>query len=406
MAITLAGIAFITLVGWRFTPRREENPTNSKLFSVGEYVTELRIPADSPHAGSTLHSLLTGAGDEPDIVVLALIRGEERQAVPSTYKVLREGDVLLVEADTTSLQTFLDTTGLELAHQALDDQEEESGSEKNNDSIADEMSDEDSAEDDKTASVRIAKGELHLVEAVIAPESSLVGQTANRLQLRERYQLNIVAVARLGYLPLAERGLRLGSTRNTAMASGIFLASIAAIVTGLLAAPVALVAGAVAMVLVKLMTAAEAYKSIDWSVIVLLAAMIPVGQAMETTGGAGLIAAQMLVLGENLSVASVLVMILVSTTLLSNVVNNAAAAIVVAPIALSLASELQMPSDAVLMAVAVGASCAFMTPIGHQSNALVMEPKGYEFGDYWRLGLPLTLVVTVVAVPVIMLVWT
>ena len=406
MAITLAGIAFITLVGWRFTPRREENPTNSKLFSVGEYVTELRIPADSPHAGSTLHSLLTGAGDEPDIVVLALIRGEERQAVPSTYKVLREGDVLLVEADTTSLQTFLDTTGLELAHQALDDQEEESGSEKNNDSIADEMSDEDSAEDDKTASVRIAKGELHLVEAVIAPESSLVGQTANRLQLRERYQLNIVAVARLGYLPLAERGLRLGSTRNTAMASGIFLASIAAIVAGLLAAPVALVAGAVAMVLVKLMTAAEAYKSIDWSVIVLLAAMIPVGQAMETTGGAGLIAAQMLVLGENLSVASVLVMILVSTTLLSNVVNNAAAAIVVAPIALSLASELQMPSDAVLMAVAVGASCAFMTPIGHQSNALVMEPKGYEFGDYWRLGLPLTLVVTVVAVPVIMLVWT
>jgi len=406
VAITLAGIAFITLVGWRFTPRREENPTNSKLFSVGEYVTELRIPADSPHAGSTLHSLLTGAGDEPDIVVLALIRGEERQAVPSTYKVLREGDVLLVEADTTSLQTFLDTTGLELAHQALDDQEEESGSEKNNDSIADEMSDEDSAEDDKTASVRIAKGELHLVEAVIAPESSLVGQTANRLQLRERYQLNIVAVARLGYLPLAERGLRLGSTRNTAMASGIFLASIAAIVAGLLAAPVALVAGAVAMVLVKLMTAAEAYKSIDWSVIVLLAAMIPVGQAMETTGGAGLIAAQMLVLGENLSVASVLVMILVSTTLLSNVVNNAAAAIVVAPIALSLASELQMPSDAVLMAVAVGASCAFMTPIGHQSNALVMEPKGYEFGDYWRLGLPLTLVVTVVAVPVIMLVWT
>lgn len=441
VAITLAGIAFITLVGWRFTPRREESPANSKLFSVGEYVTELRIPADSPHAGSTLHSLLTGAGDEPDIVVLALIRGEERQAVPSTYKVLREGDVLLVEADTTSLQTFLDTTGLELAHQALDDQEEESGSEKNNDSIAVEISDEDSAEDDKTASVRIAKGELHLVEAVIAPESSLVGQTANRLQLREHYQLNIVAVARLGYrlkrrlgdirfnagdillvqgfedslggtlaelgcLPLAERGLRLGSTRNTAMASGIFLASIAAIVTGLLAAPVALVAGAVAMVLVKLMTAAEAYKSIDWSVVVLLAAMIPVGQAMETTGGASLIAAQMLVLGENLSVASVLVMILVSTTLLSNVVNNAAAAIVVAPIALSLAGELQIASDAVLMAVAVGASCAFMTPIGHQSNALVMEPGGYEFGDYWRLGLPLTVIVTVVAVPMIMLVWT
>ncbi|GGE52799.1 permease [Streptosporangium jomthongense] len=441
VAITLAGIAFITLVGWRLAPRREESPANSKLFSIGEYVTELRIPTDSPHAGGTLHSLLTAAGDEPDIVVLALIRGEKRLTVPSTYKILREGDVLLVEADTTSLQTFLDKTGLKLAQQAIDDEEVENGSDKTSDSAETKTAGSDNAETDKAAPMRIAKGELHLVEAVIAHDSSLVGQTANRLQLRERYQLNIVAVARLGYrlkrrlgdirfnagdillvqgfedslsgtlaelgcLPLAERGLRLGSPRNTAKASGIFAASIAAIVTGLLSAPVALVAGAVTMVLAKLLSAAEAYKSIDWSVIVLLAAMIPVGQALETTGGAGLIAAQMLVLGENLSVASVLVMILVGTLLLSNVVNNAAAAIVVAPIALSLASELQIPSDAVLMAVAVGASCAFMTPIGHQSNALVMEPGGYEFGDYWRLGLPLSAVVTAVAVPVIMLVWT
>ena len=444
VAITLAGIAFITLVGWRLTPRREERSADSKLFSVGEYLTELRLPKESVHAGSTLHSLLETAGDEADVVVLALIRDEKLQAVPSTYQILREGDVLLIEADTSSLQVFLDKTRLELANQAVEDEAADENSEEENISGASERNSGESEgadDNDEDASARIAKGELYLVEAVIAPESSLVGQTANRLKLRERNQLNIVAVARLGYrlkqrlgdirfnagdillvqgfedslsgtlaelgcLPLAERGLRLGSSRNTAMASGIFLASIAVIVTGLLSAPVALVAGAVAMVLVNLMSAAEAYKAIDWSVIVLLAAMIPVGQAMETTGGAALIASQMLVLGENLSVASVLVMVLVGTALLSNVVNNAAAAIVVAPIALSLASELQVPSDAVLMAVAVGASCAFMTPIGHQSNALVMEPGGYEFGDYWRLGLPLTVIVTVVAVPVIMLVWT
>ena len=444
VAITLAGIAFITLVGWRLTPRREERSADSKLFSVGEYLTELRLPKESVHAGSTLHSLLETAGDEADVVVLALIRDEKLQAVPSTYKILREGDVLLIEADTSSLQVFLDKTRLELANQAVEDEAADENSEEENISGASERNSGESEgadDNDEDASARIAKGELYLVEAVIAPESSLVGQTANRLKLRERNQLNIVAVARLGYrlkqrlgdirfnagdillvqgfedslsgtlaelgcLPLAERGLRLGSSRNTAMASGIFVASIAIIVTGLLSAPVALVAGAVAMVLVNLMSAAEAYKAIDWSVIVLLAAMIPVGQAMETTGGAALIASQMLVLGENLSVASVLVMVLVGTTLLSNVVNNAAAAIVVAPIALSLASELQVPSDAVLMAVAVGASCAFMTPIGHQSNALVMEPGGYEFGDYWRLGLPLTAIVTVVAVPVIILVWT
>lgn len=444
VAITLAGIAFITLVGWRLTPRREERSADSKLFSVGEYLTELRLPKESVHAGSTLHSLLETAGDEADVVVLALIRDEKLQAVPSTYQILREGDVLLIEADTSSLQVFLDKTRLELANQAVEDEAADENSEEENISGASERNSGESEgadDNDEDASARIAKGELYLVEAVIAPESSLVGQTANRLKLRERNQLNIVAVARLGYrlkqrlgdirfnagdillvqgfedslsgtlaelgcLPLAERGLRLGSSRNTAMASGIFLASIAVIVTGLLSAPVALVAGAVAMVLVNLISAAEAYKAIDWSVIVLLAAMIPVGQAMETTGGAALIASQMLVLGENLSVASVLVMVLVGTALLSNVVNNAAAAIVVAPIALSLASELQVPSDAVLMAVAVGASCAFMTPIGHQSNALVMEPGGYEFGDYWRLGLPLTVIVTVVAVPVIMLVWT
>lgn len=330
VAITLGGVAFITLIGWRLTPRREENSANSKLFSVGEYLTELVVPVDSPHAGATLHSLLTGAGDEPDIVVLALIRGEQRNAVPSTYKILREGDVLLIEADTTSLQTFLDKTGLELAHQAIGDQEEENGSEDTRDDAVEKSGGAAYSENGQDSPARLAKGELHLVEAVIAPESSLVGQTANRLQLRERYQFNIVAVARLGYrlkrrlgnirfnagdillvqgfedslggtlaelgcLPLAERGLRLGSPRKTAVASGIFLASIIAIVTGMLSAPVALVAGAVAMVLVKLMSAAEAYKSIDWSVIVLLAAMIPVGQALETTGGAGLIAAQMLV---------------------------------------------------------------------------------------------------------------
>ncbi|MBK1886289.1 SLC13 family permease [Marinobacter sp. DY40_1A1] len=443
VAITLAGIVFITLIGWRLTPRREEASANAKLFSVGEYLTELRLPKDSNHAGSTLHSLLAAAEDEADIVVLALIRDEKLQAVPSTYKILREGDVLLVEADTSSLQVFLDKTKLELANQAVED-EGADDAEKSKDKVigdASEGNGKNVEKDDEKAAARIDKGELYLVEAVIAPESSLVGQTANRLRLRERNQLNIVAVARLGQrlkrrigdirfnagdillvqgfedslsgtlaelgcLPLAERGLKLGSPRNTAMASGIFLVSIAVIVAGLLSAPVALVAGAVAMVLVKLMSASEAYKAIDWSVIVLLAAMIPVGQAMESTGGAALIASQMLVLGENLSIASVLAMILVGTTLLSNVVNNAAAAIVVAPISLSLASELQMPSDAVLMAVAVGASCAFMTPIGHQSNALVMEPGGYEFGDYWRLGLPLTIIVTIVAVPMIMLVWT
>jgi di/tricarboxylate transporter len=159
------------------------------------------------------------------------------------------------------------------------------------------------------------------------------------------------------------------------------------------------------MVLVRLLEPAEAYRAIDWSVIVLLAAMIPVGQALETTGGADSIAAQILAVAQGQPSWLALGIILVGAMALSNVVNNAAAAVLVAPIALGLSEQLGLAPDAALMAVAVGASCAFLTPIGHQSNALVMEPGGYRFGDYWRLGLPLSVVVTVVAVPVILWVW-
>jgi len=158
-------------------------------------------------------------------------------------------------------------------------------------------------------------------------------------------------------------------------------------------------------VLARLMEPAEAYRAIDWSVIVLLAAMIPVGQALETTGGADSIAAQLLAVAQGQASWLALGIILVGAMALSNVVNNAAAAVLVAPIALGLSEQLGLAPDAALMAVAVGASCAFLTPIGHQSNALVMEPGGYRFGDYWRLGLPLSVVVTVVAVPVILWVW-
>ena len=443
LAVTVAGIAFITLVGWRLTPRRDDGDGGKKLFSVGDYVTELRVPEGSASAGVTLHSLLTESGESDDLAVLALIRDGARKITPSTFTVMREGDLLLIEANTESLQAFLDNTGLELATGALLAPQRELDNETTNaDGLPEDSSDEPSAdEEDAKAPISLDEGDLQLMEVVVSPGSTLLGLSANRLGLRERYLLNVVAVARrgqriqsrlgdirfqagdillvqgtqdgltetlitLGCLPLAERGLRLGSSRKVALAAAVFGASIAAVVSGLLSAPVALVAGAVAMVLVGLLSAEEAYKSIDWSIIVLLAAMIPVGQALETSGGAQLLANQMLALGGDFSLAAVLAMLLVVTLLLSNVINNAAAAIVVAPVALSLATSLNVPTDAVLMAVAIGASSAFMTPIGHQSNALVMEPGGYQFGDYWRLGLPLSIIVTVVAVPMIMLVWT
>ncbi|GGY84296.1 SLC13 family permease [Marinobacter zhanjiangensis] len=407
-AITLVGVAFISLIGWRLTPRRGEADNDEKLFSVGDYVTELRIPEESDYVGRTLHDLLSDSHDDADLAVLGLIRDDSRKLAPSTYQVLQAGDLLLVQADTDSLQAVVDKAGLELG----------------------------STPDDAA----LDEGDSRIAEAVVTPDSSLIGHSANRLRLRERHGLNIIAVARQGHridkrvgqvalragdillvqghdeelegalreigcLPLAERGLRFGIQRRIWIAGGIFLAAIGLILSGLLAAPVALVAAAVAMVLVNILDTTEAYQAIDWSIIVLLGAMIPVGGALESTGGAGLIASALLSVGQGLSPALLLAVLMVGTMLLSNVVNNAAAAILVAPIALSLSGQLGIASDATLMAVAVGASCAFLTPIGHQSNALVMEPGGFSFGDYWRLGVPLSALVVAVAVPMILLVW-
>ncbi|WP_226595944.1 SLC13 family permease [Marinobacter nauticus] len=426
LAITLAGIVFIGLIGWRLTPKREDPAAGEKLFSVGDYLTELKLPEGSDFAGGTLHNLLTAGDSQNNLVVLSLIRDDKTTPAPSTFTILRENDVLLVEADTESLGEFLEITGLALASGAPDEETEEN----------------DTGDEGRRqqAEKELVAGDARLIEAVVTPGSQLVGRTANRLNLRERYSVNVVAVARqghrlkqrladirfrsgdillvqgfeetlpgnlrtLGCLPLAERGLAFGREKRLGLAGGLFAVAIVSIVAGWVTPPVALVACAVAMVLAGLLEASDVYKAIDWSVVVLLAAMIPVGQALETTGGADLIARQILAISEGQAPWLVLSIILVGTMLLSNVVNNAAAAILVAPIALGVAGQLGLSSDATLMAVAIGASCAFLTPIGHQSNALVMEPAGYRFGDYWRLGLPLSVVVTATAVPVILWVW-
>ena len=277
LAITAVGIVFIGVIGWRLTPKRDDPAGGDKLFSVGEYVTELKVPEESPFAGGTLHNLLTSGGTEKSLVVLALIRGEEVSPAPSTFNVLKCGDVLLVEADTESLQEFVEQTGLALANAVNDEDEEGKESEP--------MTSRGGTEE------QVAAGDVRLTEAVISPSSRLIGRSANRLNLRERYGLNVVAIARqghrlkrrlaeirfrsgdillvqgyednllstlqtLGCLPLAERGLTLGREKNLWLAGGVFLAAIAIILSGLLTPPVALVACALPMFVVSLLVPA------------------------------------------------------------------------------------------------------------------------------------------------------
>lgn len=431
-AVTVAGVLFIALLGWRLVPRRQEQEGNGDLFEISADLTEVRVPEDCKYAGRTLHALIGAVQDEADVQVIALIRGDERQRMPSTYEVLREGDILLVEADSDSLKALLDVTGVELAA----DVEEQENKARDEQEAAEQAVEQEKAEKNHKS----RHGELTLAEAIVSPGSMLVGTSASGLDLRERHGVNVLAVARqgqrlrqrlgeirfaagdilllqaredalqsslnsLGCLPLASRGLSITTPRNVMLASAIFAITLASIAFGLLPAATALVTGALVMILVGLIPLGRIYESIDMPVIVLVAAMLPVGQALETTGGSQLIADALLELGQSLPAAATLALLMVAVMLISNVVNNAAAAVLAAPVAISLARGMDASVDPFLMAVAIGASCAFLTPIGHQSNTLVMAPGGYRFGDYWRLGLPLSILVVLCAVPAILWIW-
>jgi di/tricarboxylate transporter len=209
----------------------------------------------------------------------------------------------------------------------------------------------------------------------------------------------------LGCLPLADRGLNLGKPRKLVLSVLLFSAALTAILLGWVSAPVALMTAAVLMVVTGVLDLRSAYAGIDWPVLVLLACMIPVGQAFETIGGAAWLADQLLGLAAGWPAALTLGVLLIVTMFLSDIINNAAAAVLMAPIGLSLARGLELKPQAFLMAVTIGASCAFLTPIGHQSNTLVFGPGGYRFGDYWRLGLPVQIVIFVVAMPLLLWIW-
>ena len=408
MGVALGGIIFVSLLGWRLIPQRQGQSSREELFQIKEYVTEVKVPENSKFIAKPLHELENIR--DAEITILGLIRGDWRVPAPAKFEILRADDVLIVEADSDSLKTLLDTAQLNLATKAPEPKEV------------------------------LGSEDVGVIEAVIMPDSAIEGSTPWTLQLRWRYGINVIGVARsgmrlkqrlrnihfragdvlllqgqtdtlyqtlstLGCLPLAERGLRLGQPRRIFAALGIFVAALASTTLGLLPVQISFAAAAVSMTLAGLLSVHEVYDSIDWPIIVLLGAMIPVGFALETTGGAQWLATLLVSVSTPMNAVGILIMLLLVTMFLSDLVNNAAATIIMAPIAMSMANELAVSPDSLLMAVAIGASCAFLTPIGHQSNAMVMGPGGYRFGDYWRMGLPLEVIIAVIAVPLIVWVW-
>jgi len=454
-AVALAGLAFILLIGWRLVPQRAGKASLDAMFDTANYLVELRVGEASKANGLTLRELQQEL--EETIPVLAVVRDDTRRAGHAFFGTLREGDILLLEAGPEEMKLLEDKAGLSLGKDPEDEEkeaeeqaaEEQQKAEKRAERPKEEKGEEQERDSNQAKKEKSEKKEekagvdtegLQLVEAVVRNDSMMVNHTVTQLRLHNQFGLHLVAVARdggrlkqrlreirfrpgdvlllqggeselaeslatLGCLPLASRNLTLGQPRMLLASLGIFAAAIVAILLGLLPAAVALSSAALVSLLVGVLPLREGYQAIDGPVIVLLGAMIPVGQALETSGGAALIAEAMLVWGVQWPAVVTLIGLFVLTMMLSDVINNAAAAVLMAPIAVSLANGFDASVDPFLMAVAVSASCAFLTPIGHQSNTLVMGPGGYRFGDYWRMGLPLEVVVVGVAIPMILLVW-
>lgn len=452
ISISLVGILFVGLVGWRLVPARRN--AESASFETGTYLTEVRVVPDSKAVGKTLREVEVIL-EKADAQIVGLVRGDMRVIAPYSRRILREDDILVIEAEPESMGAALSSLGLKLEEEVLKpaEQDDEEDSETSADSKSgpaansatgsgrDKKSEKVSAEQGETdVKVPSKSDEIVIQELVVMPGSPAQGRSATDIELRTRYGINLLAVSRQGRrsvkrlrsttiqggdvllmqgvpeavagfaadyrcVPLATRNIRVPVKGRAVMAGGIFLGAIIVTALGLLPVAVAFSAAVLAYMALRIVQPRSVYDAIDWPVIVLLGALLPVAGAMATTGTADVLATALLDWLAQGNPVIALALILIVTMTLSDFMNNAATAAVMCPLAISVAAQLGVNADSFLMAVAIGASCAFLTPIGHQNNTLILGPGGFKFGDYWKLGLPVEIVVIAVSLPVLLMVW-
>ena len=408
IVVAVVGVVFVSLVGWRLLPvERSRHNTRQELQDLTGYVAEAQVTEDATVVGNTLDQLYPLA-EEYDVAVLGLIRAGRRMSGFAGGRIIRTGDFVVIQGGVEFMDKFIGAAGLEYA-----------SAQKNAGVLADNQV---------------------LLEVVVPEGARIQGRSAMSLRLAARHNSMLLDVSRqgrqfrerirklkiragdilllsgsedelpdvagwLGCLPLAERGLVVIQRKKAWLAIGLFAAAIAAATTGVVYLPVALAAAALVYVIAGLVPLSQLYESIEWPVIVLLGSLIPIGIALESSGAAELIAKTIIEWTDGLPVVFILIIIMVVTMTLSDMLNNVATALIAAPIAVELAVRLEVSPDPFLMAVAVAASCAFLTPIGHKNNTIILGPGGYRFGDYWRMGLPLEVLVVAVGVPMILWVW-
>jgi di/tricarboxylate transporter len=408
--IALVGCVFVVVIGWRLIAGAGRARTAPQdLFQIDDYVTQARVPRGAKIVGMTFAEAEELASRSDAQIVGLTRRGRRYTSLPKRVPIA-VSDRLIIEAGPAEIDKVITALGLKIV----------------------------GTEGTKSALLH-AEGSGPL-EAVVQSGSRLEGRTVESMRFPSRYGVHLLAVSRqgrpfrdhlnalrfrvgdvlllhgdldqlpeiissLGCLPLAERGLQFGAGQRIAVSVAIYGTAIAAGAMNILPLQVALGLAVVAMVITNIVPIRDLYEGIDWPVIVLLGAMIPIGGALESTGATDVIVNVIFELVSNIPAVFALILLFVVTMTLSDILNNAATAVVMAPIAVAVADRLSVNSDPFLMAVAVGASCAFLTPIGHQNNALIMGPGGYKFGDYWRLGLPLEILIVAVGTPVILMVW-
>ncbi|MFO8018214.1 MAG: SLC13 family permease [Promethearchaeia archaeon] len=403
--VALSSILFITLIGWRIIPLRTSQSLDSALSQIKEYLTELYVTEESKSVGKRIYNL--GNLKETEISIITLIRNNQRIPLPSHLITLKAGDVLICKGNQEDLNLLVEDSGLDLM------------------------------EKKKVKEKGLDSDNISVVEAVIAPNSMMDRKTLGYLDLRNRFRVNVLAIAHqesrsvtrlsrvqlrvgdvlmlqapsdtlesklstLGLLPLAKREIRLGKPRQMYLALIIFGTALILTALNILQVHIAFSLAAVAMVLFNIISLQEAYKSVNWPVVILLGAMIPVGLSLKESGGAELIASALLGTEFLITPIIALLIMMIVVMILSNVVNNVAAVILITPIAINLAQSLGVSIDPFLIAIIIGGSAAFLTPIGHQSNVLVMGPGGYKFTDYWRLGIFIQIITVVATIPLIL----
>ncbi len=404
----VCGILFVALVGWRLIPARDSGVGDTSLKAIAPYIAELAIPEEHKLVETKLRDLLEPA-ESAGVSIIGITRDGSHRLGARRNLTIRAGDVLTIEADPEALDEFRSSMALEIV------------------------------DSDSPAAVTLSENAT-LIEVAIPEGARIAERSAQAIGLGWRQSAVIVGIARrekritkrlrkevvqpgdillllapsdavegivdyIGGLTLADRGLSVTQDSKTWAAIGLFGAAVALASFGLLYLPIALGIVVVGYVLLRILPLAEIYDHVEWPVVVLLGSMIPLGSALETSGGTELIAGGLVSLTDGWPAWAILTVLMVVTMTLSDVLNNTATAIVAAPVGITMAQSLDVSPDPFLMAVAVAASAAFLTPIGHKNNTLVLGPGGYGFGDYWRMGLPLEIIVIAVSIPTILVVW-